>query len=796
MKQAKRKNTNRKKLIIAVLIILLLLMMLFANRNRLLKNNLIAQNEYNVTINQTTIDVRGLITAEPNVPVLGAGMIPIKWNEIVGVWEITSVDDNSWYDYSNGKYANIMLSDGKYSSELARDKELATKGYHVSSEDLGTIFTWVPRLMYKESTIEYLKDTNLVEYDWTTPSCFTYATQGMNEFDLAFTGMWVGKETNTTDAITTKNNEMILEDNTYGLIKNEIISTITEEERTVVEKLNQKCGNIQNESTLINLQEGEYCQTIKILNTNMYSPITTQQDISADTIILKTIYKKNDIRCVLDENGNVLNNTTSGNATQQVDEDLEQYVFYVIDVNGNIKKHSLMYEPMGKPNLDGFNINTTFYVTYDENGNEESLIPIGEKRPQGWYDYGNQMWANIVVRNNGDEAYYVWIPRYMYKLNSESQRSDVKFVDRENKYTNLETGKVVSLNNSGYILPEAFTWNGIQLKGFWMSKYQLGATSTYKPEIAGGSGVIRVKNIIANLGTDYTYEMYLIKDGKRMMWDEESGTYVQGTSPITLTGNYTFKSVQPGDYAVSIILRDSTGKQVKAINQIVNVLEPVQPEKPDLTGFDVNTTYYVTYDKNGNETSVVPIGEEPPSNWYNYDNQMWANIVVRNNEQEAYYVWIPRYQYKLDSANERSTAVFIPKEKVVADSGYVIPEAFTWNGTAISGYWMSKYQLGTGTSTLTAAIAGGFDTIRISDVVNYTTKEISTYEAYLIKDGKIVAGPKAINDECEFTGLEYGTYTVQVVGKEKTGNQVLAVTRRVILEQLETPSIVGLRRSR
>lgn len=83
------------------------------------------------------------------------------------------------------------------------------------------------------------------------------------------------------------------------------------------------------------------------------------------------------------------------------------------------------------------------------------------------------------------------------------------------------------------------------------------------------------------------------------------------------------------------------------------------------------------------------------SNWYDYDNQIWANIVVRNNEKEAYFVWIPRYEYKLDSTNERSRVILIPKSKTTADSGYQIPEAFIWNGTQISGYWMSKYQLGT-----------------------------------------------------------------------------------------------------
>lgn len=463
MKQAKRKLTNKIKLIIVVSIILLLLVILFANRNKILKLNQMAGVGYNVTINQITIDISNVITSTPNVPVLGAGMIPIKWNENAGVWEITTPNDSNWYDYSSGKYANIMLSDGKYASELTRGKETAIVGAQVQETDLGSIFTWVPRLMYKESNIEFLKNTCMVEYDWITPSCFTYAKQGLNELDLAFTGMWVSKQTDTLSTMSTKTNQMNIEDNVYGLIKNEKISVITNEGKTVIEKLNLKCGDIKNETRLTNLQSGEYKQVIKILNTNMYAKMTTQHDISAGTIIFKTIYKENDIRCVVDEDGNILNATTSGNATYDIDIDKEQYIFYVIDNEGNIKKHALMYVPVGKPDLTGFDKNSTFYVTYDANGNETSVIPIGEEVPTNWYDYDNQIWANIVVRNNEKEAYFVWIPRYEYMLDSTNERSRVILIPKSK-----------TTADSGYQISEAFIWNGTQISGYWMSKYQLG----------------------------------------------------------------------------------------------------------------------------------------------------------------------------------------------------------------------------------------------------------------------------------------------------------------------------------
>ena len=780
-----------KKLFVVALIALFVIIFAFTRINKISKTNKVASSEYSVTINKTTIDISKVITNEPNEPMLGAGMIPIKWDTTQKMWQITTKDDPTWYDYSNGNLATIMLSDGKYSSEVEINKILAVEGTLILDKDLGSIFSWIPRLMYKDSQIEYLKNTCLVEFDWTTPNCFTYEKQGPNEIDLALTGIWISKQTGDAATLLNNGNQMNTEGNGYGLVKNEIVSIISDEERIVIEKLNEKMGNIQNETSLINLQNLEYKQVIKVLKTNMYSKISTQHQISKEAITLKILYSENNIQAILDENGNSIKKDENGDAYYDIDIDAEKYTFYIIDTEGNIKKHALMYALAGKPDLTSFNVNTTFFVTYDENGNEESLIPIGEKTPGGWYKYEEQMWANIVVRNNGDEAYFTWIPRYMYKLNEETQRSEVKFVDTDNKYTDIETGKIISLSNLGYTLPEAFTWDGKQIKGYWISKYQLGDTSTYKPEITGGSGVIRVKNIIEKLGSSYTYEMYLIKDGKRVIWDSNQNRYVEGTTPIILTGNYTFTNLEAGNYAVSIILRDSSKKFIKAINNEVTVLEWVKPEEPDLTGFNKDTTFYVTYDSSGNETSVIPIGESAPLNWYDYDNQVWANIVVRNNQKEAYFVWIPRYEYKLDSSNQRSSAVFIPKSKTTADSGYTIPEAFTWDGNQIGGYWMSKYQLGEGTSTLTAAIAGGFDTIRVSNIANKTSKSIATYEAYLIKDGIRVEGPVTISGEYTFTGLEYGKYTVHLIGKEASGNQAISLTRTVDLQEIETPSVVG-----
>ena len=96
------------------------------------------------------------------------------------------------------------------------------------------------------------------------------------------------------------------------------------------------------------------------------------------------------------------------------------------------------------PFLENFNSKYTRYLTMKD---ENTLIPsnwIYDDEPQNWYDYNNQKWANVYVEAEGVEAYYVWVPRYVYKLDQDTQRSDVKFVDVYNNYTDAKTGVVTS----------------------------------------------------------------------------------------------------------------------------------------------------------------------------------------------------------------------------------------------------------------------------------------------------------------------------------------------------------------
>ena len=162
--------------------------------------------------------------------------------------------------------------------------------------------------------------------------------------------------------------------------------------------------------------------------------------------------------------------------------------------------------------------------------------------------------------------------------------------------------------------------------------------------------------------------------------------------------------------------------------------DPVYTD-PILAGSDPNllngSLTPVVYDK----TKKAWVVADPTTEWYNYANQKWANAVILKsgvtksvgdtisletdgnsipNEVKAMYVWIPRYEYKIDgtygthldgTAGTKALpgaidVKFISKDKTTADTNYILHPAFTWDNNSdgtiasdehISGIWVGKF---------------------------------------------------------------------------------------------------------
>ena len=121
-----------------------------------------------------------------------------------------------------------------------------------------------------------------------------------------------------------------------------------------------------------------------------------------------------------------------------------------------------------------------------------------------WYNYNNQEWANMVLVSDSSRstyqntsgvvvseedilAYYVWIPRYRYKIwtttessSGNEQEIDIIFEGKnETKSTGTQVGE--------YITHPAFTFGDMEVNGIWVGKFETGGTATaplIKPNIS------------------------------------------------------------------------------------------------------------------------------------------------------------------------------------------------------------------------------------------------------------------------------------------------------------------------
>ena len=542
---------------------------------------------------------------------------------------ITDDEPDNWYDYKNKKWANI----------------------YVENEGVGGYFVWIPRYCYK------------IDDNYET---------GNERVDIKFIDVYNDFRDGNSDALTEW-------------------SVLKEQGYKVPEAF--EWGKF-NEISI----SGYWISKYELSDLDKYA---IDYDLSASSRAFNVINLTKDTEKEVAQYTFAINGEIVHTATE-----IEDYSFVngkpeqsnvvnvtALDSNGSIvasmtKKNELA-DP-NEPDLDGFDKDTTFYVYWDENGNEHNEIPISKEPPSNWYNYTYSEWANVVTRNNGIESYFVWIPRYQYALNTTNERTKIKFI--KGLGTDVETG---------YKIPEAFTWNGKELYGYWISKYELSeeqATSKISADIGISEDRIRVQDITGSLiteaienNTSLKIEYYL--DGDKAY---------EGSD---IHEHYSFENLETyKTYTVNIIVRDRNSN--KYIGAITRKVTTKYINKPNFEGFVEDRTYYVLYDNNGNMTigdKIKTDGSNMPSNWYDYTNKKWANIVVTDGTIQngqivgatstSYFVWIPRYQYALNTTTQRVDAKFIDGNGTDTDEGYKIPEAFTWNGKELYGYWISKYEL-------------------------------------------------------------------------------------------------------
>ena len=157
-----------------------------------------------------------------------------------------------------------------------------------------------------------------------------------------------------------------------------------------------------------------------------------------------------------------------------------------------------------------------------------TVIKTVSSTDSSWYNYSNQEWANaVLVKESGTQtrayykanpgvtvnesdilAYYVWIPRYSYRIwttgistTGEEQTIDIQFESTDT----ISTGTTVD----SYITHPAFWWDndsdgvreeGEELAGIWVGKFETTGTAS-NPTILPNVTSLRNQNVSTQFAT-------------------------------------------------------------------------------------------------------------------------------------------------------------------------------------------------------------------------------------------------------------------------------------------------------
>ena len=136
-------------------------------------------------------------------------------------------------------------------------------------------------------------------------------------------------------------------------------------------------------------------------------------------------------------------------------------------------------------------------IKWDSNTND--WVETTGSDPE-WYDYSAKKWANAKVEVDGVESYFVWIPRYAYKITSGYHQSgaeinsttpeegagtiEIEFMkEKSNEGAtgqtiveyNTETTKNYTQFPNGYVIHPAFNY-GEEVSGIWVAKFEASHT--------------------------------------------------------------------------------------------------------------------------------------------------------------------------------------------------------------------------------------------------------------------------------------------------------------------------------
>ena len=211
------------------------------------------------------------------------------------------------------------------------------------------------------------------------------------------------------------------------------------------------------------------------------------------TVIILLILAGVALSLVIGENGLIAKSKQGvGVYKQSAENETEKLDSFDEEFRSLLKEQPKFTTVANAPDIRGFNKNNTYYVAWDitsspYNINESTLI--SGIAPSNWYDYteGVNKWANVKTTGGGNDCYWVWIPRYAYKVPTKGNTAEtieVKFLQGKTKIPIGETEEIINTTPTPgtWVIHPAFTNEGNgglgELTGIWVAKYEASSNSS------------------------------------------------------------------------------------------------------------------------------------------------------------------------------------------------------------------------------------------------------------------------------------------------------------------------------
>lgn len=330
-----------------------------------------------------------------------------------------------------------------------------------------------------------------------------------------------------------------------------------------------------------------------------------------------------------------------------------------------------------------------------------------------WYNYDESLWANSVVIKDNDKYIYDITNNHNIKINQVTYNNEN--IVLEDNY--LDTGINYQYNQISAIIRTKIN-DLTNEKIYFLSNGKM----TYYYDISLKKFVFNIGSNTAtsttyNLETDKTYIIGYTYDGTKVNF------YLNGlklaSSPIS------------GSITLTDTIKIGTDETFKEISNIT--VGDIYIYSDILTDSEINSNY---------KTSINIIYDNLVSGYNNfipltlkeYYQSSSIGTTIKDEDIATYYVWIPRFKYKLwnvtgednvDTYDAYNKGIDIVFEKGISSSGtinckdnecysdellltkvtqndnlkYYTHPAFNTGDTALTGLWVSKYEISSSATT-------------------------------------------------------------------------------------------------